>query len=115
MRGVWEVLDGLKEGDTLKVLSGASDIGTSLLKGPPAIALEAAKLVISIFLPLSAEDEEKFFDFRVRCMFHNDSGDLTPAEAQMLVDRYTGAASIVNIPADYAKYNVGGWFGSPAC
>lgn len=115
VNGVTSILDGFKEGDTLKILDGFSDVAQTFLKGPAAIALEGAKLVISIVLPLNAEDSAKFFDFRVQCMFHKGSGDLSTNEAQQLVDRYTGVASILNIPADYARYNVGGWFGTPAC
>lgn len=112
---VTTVLDGFKEGDILKILDGFSGIGTVLLNGPPAVVLGVAKLAISIVLPINAGDQQKFFDFRVRCMFNKDSGNLTSAEAQQLVDRYSGPASIINTPADYARYNIGGWFGSPSC
>jgi DNA-binding beta-propeller fold protein YncE len=118
VNGVKNILDGFFAEPTpniLKILDGFSDVGQVFVKGPAAIVLEGAKLVISIVLPLDDKESQEFFDFRVKCMFHKGSGDLSSAEAQQLVDRYTGIASIVNIPADYARYNVGGWFGAPSC
>jgi len=115
VKAVTEISDGLAKGDLLKTLSGVADVGTFLLQGPPAVILGVAKFAISVVLPLSVDDQTKFFNFRVRCMFHKDSGDLSRDEAQQLVNRYSGLPSIVNIPADYARYNVGGWFGAPSC
>lgn len=113
--GIWQFADGIRELDLLKTVGAIPAIVSPLLKGPPAILLEAGKLVISIVLPLNAEESEKFFEFRMRCMFNKDSGSLSSAEAQRVVDRYTGWGSAVTIPADYARYNVGGWFGRPSC
>ena len=105
----------MKAGDPVKILSGVADIGSALLKGPPAILLEGAKLAISIVLPLNDADSKNFFEFRVRCMYHKGSGDLNSNEAQGLVDRYSGLGGFGNTLSDYARYNVGGWFGSPSC
>ena len=113
--GIHQFADGIRDLDLLKAVSAIPAIISPLFKGPLAILLEAGKLAISIVLPLNDTDSEEFFEFRARCMFGKDSDSLNSAEAQRLVDRYTGAASILTIPADYARYNVGGWFGRPLC
>lgn len=113
--GVKKFAEGIRDLNIAKAVQGGAEIVSTLLTGPPAVILELGKLIISIVLPLSAEESAKFFEFRARCMFNKDSEDLTITEAKEMVGRYTGAASIITIPADYARYNVGGWFGSPSC
>ncbi|WP_179472694.1 YVTN family beta-propeller repeat protein [Mycolicibacterium vinylchloridicum] len=115
VQGVIKVADGLSKGDLREIGDGVTDILSVPLLGPVALVVSGVKLLVSIFYPMSDEQEEKFFSFRVRCMFHKNQDDLTPKEAQQLVDRYSLPGILVNLPVDYAKYNVGGFFGHSVC
>jgi YVTN family beta-propeller protein len=115
VQGVIKIADGVSNGDLRKIGDGITDILSLPLLGPVALIVSGLKLVVSIFFPMSKDDEAKFFSFRVRCMFHKDQKDLTTKEAQQLVDRYSPPALLINLPLDYAKYNVGGFFGHSVC
>jgi hypothetical protein len=114
-RGVTDLLEGVRRGDNSLIASGIADIVVAVLPKPYATVLDIGKYLISIVLPLNAEDQAAFIDFRAKCMFHKSSDQLSPSEAQQLVDHYSGLGAIALIPAEYARYNVGGWIGSPQC
>jgi YVTN family beta-propeller protein len=115
VKGVVGVLDGISKGDVRQALNGVTEILSTPLMGGVALLVESLKLVVSVFWPLSNADEQAFWDFRIKCMFHKSENDLTTGEAQALVNRYSMPAVLLNLPADYSRYNVGSWFGRPSC
>ena len=119
LNSLWQGLDniriGIEKGDTTKILDGVVDVTVALLPKPAAFLIDLAKTAIGVLLPMGAEDQEEFMNFRAQCMFRKNTDQLSPAEARKFVERYTLPAALVNVPIDHAKYNVGGWFGSPQC
>lgn len=113
--GVTSIMEGVTRGDLPRIVTGIADVVTAILPKPAAAAIEIGKAIISIVLPLSNEESEKFLNFRAQCMFHKNADQMSPSEAKRFTDRYGGVSAIWNIPFDYARYNVGGWFGSPSC
>lgn len=114
-QGVENIMVGISRGDITRILDGIVDVASAVLPKPMTIFIDLAKFAISVILPLNEEDQIKFMDFRAQCMFRKNADQLSPAEAEQFSERYTNLASIVTIPADYARYNIGGWFGSPQC
>lgn len=114
--GLHDVIEGIFKGDSGEVLKGIATLGTAVkLPGPGGVILAIGMAIIEAFLPVSEEEQDQFLEFRAKCMFHKGLGDLSVDEASQLVKRYTGFASVANVPIDYAKYHAGDFAGVHLC
>lgn len=115
VQGMDDIRVGIEKGDLNQVLSGFVDVAVAVLPKPATIFIEVVKFAISVVLPITEEAQQAFLDFRAQCMFRKSVDQLDSGEAARFAATYGGLGSFITIPVEYARYNVGGWFGSPQC
>jgi hypothetical protein len=96
--GVRNIIQGVMAGNSSRVGTGAADVASALPPKTAGLLIDAAKVVMSVALPLNATDQKKLLEFRATVHVREERKRAEPvpgaADSRALLSRWNRECDI---------------------